>query len=136
MLLGSALDPNDPLAAMMMAGSENMPQPNFYNSNSAMLAKQRNFHPSYDGMSATLAPSALDMSPAQGMFGNQPPTTSASQGKPGFQLAFDGSFPDFTKGQQMLGGPNSSNGSGTATPGLDGTWDAFINGDSWTENTT
>ncbi len=136
MLLGSALDPSDPLTSMFMAGSENMPMPNYYNSTPASLMKQRNFHPSYDGMSATLAPSALDMSPAPGMFGNQPATTSASMGKPGLQLAFDGSFPDFTKGQQVFGGPTSSNGSGTVTPGLDGTWDAFINDNSWTETGT
>ena len=134
MLLGSALDPNDPLTSMMMAGSENMAPSNFFNSTPASLSKQRNFHPSYDGMSATLAPSALDMS--QGMFGTQPPTTSASLGKPGFQLAFDSTFPDFTKGQPMFGGPNSSNGSGTVTPGLDGGWDAFINDNTWTENAT
>lgn len=134
MLLGSALDPNDPLTSMMMAGSENMAHPNFYNSTPASLSKQRNFHPSYDGMSATLAPSALDMS--QGMVGTQPPTTSTSLGNPGFQLAFDSTFPDFTKGQPMFGGPNSSNGSGTVTPGLDGGWDAFINDNPWTENVT
>lgn len=131
MLLGSALDPNDPLTSMFMAGSENAPMPNYYNTTPASLMKQRNFHPSYDGMSATLAPSALDMSPAQGMFSNQPTTTSVSMGKPGF-IAFDGSFPDYTKGQQMFG-RTSSNGSGAATPGLDGTWDAFINDGTWNE---
>jgi len=136
MLLGSALDPNDPLTSMFMAGSENMPMPNYYNTTPASLMKQRNFHPSYDGMSATLAPSALDMSPAQGMFGNPPATTSVSMGKPGFQLPYDGSFPDFTKGQQMFGGGTSSNGSGAATPGLDGTWDAFINDNTWNETST
>lgn len=136
MLLGSALDPNDPLTSMFMAGSENMPMPNYYNTTPASLMKQRNFHPSYDGMSATLAPSALDMSPAQGMFSNPPATTSVSMSKPGFQLPYDGSFPDFTKGQQMFGGGTSSNGSGAATPGLDGTWDAFINDNTWNETST
>jgi len=61
-LLGSALDPNDPLTSMFMAGSENYAQP-FYNPVAPSLLKPRNFHPSYDGMSATLAPSALDMTP-------------------------------------------------------------------------
>ena len=136
MLLGSALDPNDPLTSMFMAGSEGLPMPNYYNSTPASLLKQRNFHPSYDGMSATLAPSALDMSLGQGMFSSQAPATSTSIGKPQFHLGFEGSFPEFGKGQQMFGGPNSSNGSGAATPGLDGTWDAFINDGSWTENTT
>ena len=136
MLLGPALDPNDPLTSMMMAGSDGLSQPNFFSPVPAPLSKQRDFHPSYDGMSATLAPSALDMSPAQGMFGNQPPATSASLGKPGFQLAFDNGLSDFTKGQQMFGGPASSNGSGTVTPGLDGSWETFINENSWSENAT
>ena len=136
MLLGSALDPSDPLTSMFMAGSEGMPMPNYYNPTPNSLSKQRNFHPSYDGMSATLAPSALDMSSGQSMFSSQPPATSTSMGKPQFNLGFDSTFSDFGKSQQMFGGPNSSNGSGTATPGLDGSWDAFINDGSWTENAT
>jgi hypothetical protein len=52
MLLGSALDPGDPLTSMFMAGSEAMVP--YYNFNpSASMSKQRNFHSSYDGMSAT-----------------------------------------------------------------------------------
>jgi hypothetical protein len=62
LMLGSVLDPNDPMTSMFMAGSENLIQP-FYNPMSPTQMKSHYFHPSYDGMSATLAPSALDMSP-------------------------------------------------------------------------
>ena len=127
-LLGPSLDPNDPLTSMFMAGSENLPQP-FYSA--APLHKPRNFHPSYDGMSATLAPSALDMAPHHGAY---TPTLapSGSMSAPPFQMSF--SDFDFTKGQLYNGG-TSSHGSGTATPGIDGGWDAFIDNGAWAEST-
>ena len=137
MLLGSALDPNDPMTSMFMAGSENLPQPYNYNFSPPMPQKTRSFQQSFDGMSATLAPSALDMSPRQQSY-NQPlknmPAGSALT--PSFQLGFDGSMSEFAKGQ-MFTSANSSTGSGTATPGaIDGGWDAFINDTSWAENAT
>lgn len=134
MLLGPAFDPNDPLTSMFMAGSENM----FYNPPMASMSKQRNFHPSYDGMNATLAPSALDMSTGHGTFNPAPPNTPAmsmSMSKPGFQLAFDGSMHNFAK-EPVYNGGTSSGGSGAATPGIDGSWDAFINDNTWAENAT
>ena len=132
-LLGSALDPNDPLTSMFMAGSESMAQP-FYNPVSPSLLKPRNFHPSYDGMSATLAPSALDMTPHHGLPMSLAP--SGAMSAPPFQMSFDPSAFDFSKGQ-LYGSGNSSHGSGTATPGLDGNWEAFINDTvNWGETTT
>ena len=133
-MLGSALDPNDPLTSMLMSGSENMAQP-FYNSTSASLSKTRNFHPSFDGMSATLAPSALDMAPHHGLPWSGQGTTG-SMSAPPFQMSFDASAFDFSKGQLYTSG-NSSQGSGAGTPGMDGNWEAFINdGVAWPENTT
>ena len=123
LMLGSVLDPNDPLTAAFMSGSENMMH-SYYNANPAALSKQRNFHPSYDGMSATLAPSALDMSTPS--LSNPPPVTSAALSNSPFPFDFEGSMFDFTKGQSVTRS-NSSHGSGTATPGIDGGWDAFIN---------
>lgn len=126
-MLGPSLDPTDPLTSMFMAGSEHMSQPFQH---SAPLQKPRAFHSSYDGMSATLAPSALDMTPNHGL-----PTSSAvpsgSMSAPPFQMSF--SELDFTKGQYYNSG--SSHGSGTATPGIDGSWDAFIDTGAWAENT-
>ena len=137
MLLGSALDPNDPFTSMLMAGSENLPQPYNYNSTPSVLQKPRSFHQSYDGMSATLAPSALDMSPRQQAY--KLPISSPSVAPaptPNFQLGFESAMPDFSKGHMFNGG-HSSTASGTATPaGIDGSWDAFINDTSWVEGAT
>ena len=132
MLLGPALDPNDPFTSMLMAGSENLPQPYNYNTTPSTLQKPRSFNQSYDGMSATLAPSALDMSPRHQIYAQ--PSTTISPSPISFH-PYDGSLHDFSKGQMYAGG-NSAAGSGTATPvGIDGGWDAFID-TSWTENTT
>ncbi|KAI9878462.1 MAG: hypothetical protein M1830_000796 [Pleopsidium flavum] len=132
MLLGSALDPNDPLTSMFMAGSEAMVQP-YYNFNpSASMSKQRNFHPSYDGMSATLAPSALDMSPDQLSYTNPSSTSSDSLPTPAFNFNYDGAFGDLKAAN--LTRSSSTQGSGGVTPAIDGGWDAFINGNSWEEN--
>lgn len=134
MLLGSTLDPNDPLTSMFMAGSEALVQP-YYNFNpSASMSKQRNFHPSYDGMSATLAPSALDMSPEQLNYHNLSSASSDSLTTPAYNFNFDGALGDLKAGS--LTRSSSTHGSGGATPAIEGGWDAFINGNSWEENAT
>lgn len=134
MLLGSALDPGDPLTSMFMAGSEAMVQP-YYNFNpSASMSKQRNFHSSYDGMSATLAPSALDMSPDQLSYTNPSSTSSDSLATPAFNFNFDGALGDLKAANMTRS--SSTQGSGGVTPAIDGGWDAFINGNSWEENAT
>lgn len=134
LLLGSVLDPNDPFTSMMMAGSENMMQP--YYGSAPSLPKQQNFHPSYDGMSATLAPSALDISSPNTT--NVPPNSAVSSsslsGTPPFSLGFADGAPD-TKSQNFTRS-DSSHGSGSGTPVIDGGWDAFINDNSWAENGT
>ena len=135
MLLGSALDPNDPFTSMLMAGSESMPQQ--YDFHPASSQKPRSFNQTFEGMSATLAPSALDMSPRHQTY-HQPTATFSAHPvpTPSFLSAYDGALPDFSKGQAFMGGA-SSNGSGTATPGgIDGGWDSFINDTSWPENAT
>lgn len=136
MLLGSALDPIDPFTSMLMAGSETLPQPYNYNTISSNLQKPRSFNQSYGGMSATLAPSALDMSPRHQIYAQPSTTMYASPApSPAFQFPYDGSLHDFSKSQMYPGGTSAS-GSGTVTPaGIDGGWDAFINDTSWAENT-
>ena len=135
MLLGSALDPNDPMTSMFMAGSEGMLHPYNYNSTSPSMQKPRSFDQSYNGMSATLAPSALDMSPHHQTYTHPAAAVTtpsvAPPSSPGY-LGFDGSMPDFSKNQLYP----SSTGSGSVTPGgLDGGWDAFID-TNWAENAT
>ncbi|KAL9598776.1 MAG: hypothetical protein Q9219_004273 [cf. Caloplaca sp. 3 TL-2023] len=133
MLLGSALDPKDPMTSMLMGSNDNFMQ-SYWGAAAPSGTKSRNFHPSYDGMSATLAPSALDMSPHHFSYQQTQPTSTIPTTNPSY-LSFDNSLIDFSKGFQQ--GSNSSHGSGTATPGaLDRSWDAFINDSSWTENST
>ena len=128
MLIGSALDPHDPMTAMMMAGSENLPQP--WSPHNSLSMKPRNgFHHGHDGMSATLAPSALDMSHGNHHFGGEPSSMTNTNG---LNLgAFDNFVNDISKSHSY--GGNSSTGSGVATPGIEGGWDAYINDNSWSE---
>lgn len=136
MLLGSALDPNDPATAMLMAGSENISMP--FNYDNGQNAKARGFTHSFGGMSATLAPSALDMSvpPMQGQHQSNVSMSSAPNGDSTYGM--DPSMSDYSKlaQQSLYPSGNSSQGSGAATPGLDSGWDSFINDGSWAENPT
>ncbi|KAL8841342.1 MAG: hypothetical protein Q9170_000973 [Blastenia crenularia] len=133
MLLGSALDPKDPMTSMLMGSNDNFMQ-SYWGTAPTLGTKNRNFHPSYDGMSATLAPSALDMSPHHFSYNQNQPTSTLPLANPSY-LSFDNNMLDLSKG--FLQGSNSSHGSGTATPGVnDGGWDAFINDSPWAENTT
>ena len=132
MLLHGALDPHDPMTAMMMAGSENVPQP--WNYNPLSMKPRNGFHQPFDGMNATLAPSALDMSHGNQQFSSAPSSMSMapSPSSAGSHLGpRDSPTNDFSKIQVYSS--HSSNCSGTATPGVDGGWDAFINDSSWTE---
>ena len=134
MLLGSTLDVKDPMNSLLMGGNDGFAQ-SYWASGSGTSIKPRNFHPSYDGMSATLAPSALDM-PPQTMGQNFFQQMSMPTTNPSF-LSFDGNMPEYAKSfcHNTVNAP-SSHGSGTATPGaLDGGWDAFINDNSWAEST-
>lgn len=68
LMLGSGLDTHDPLTAMFMAGSNRNPNMQSYYDPSLNFKNQgglnNGIHPSFDGINATLAPSALDLSPA------------------------------------------------------------------------
>lgn len=82
MLLGPAFDPHDPLGAMLMAGSDAFPRPSWgpsanptfsfdHHQPSAAVGKLAGMPPGspgpspYEALSATLAPSALDLSAAR-----------------------------------------------------------------------
>ncbi|KAL8873812.1 MAG: hypothetical protein Q9174_000769 [Haloplaca sp. 1 TL-2023] len=132
MLLGSELDHKDPMASMLMGSNDHFMQ-SYWGSSMTSPMKSRNFNPSYDGMSTTLAPSALDMPSQQFSYNhNQPPSTMSMPQQS--YLPLDSSVPDFNKAFYQM--TNSSHGSGTATPaGHDGGWDAFINDNSWADNT-
>ncbi|KAL8684061.1 MAG: hypothetical protein Q9186_000091 [Xanthomendoza sp. 1 TL-2023] len=136
MLLGPALDSKDHMNSMLMGGNGNFPQ-TYWPSDLGASTKPRNFYQSYDGMSATLAPSALDMSSQPFNYMPHQQMSSMPTTNPVF-LSFDGNMPDYSKGFFQNSNGSSSHGSGTVTPGaLDGGgWDAFINDSSWAENTT
>ncbi|KAL8674914.1 MAG: hypothetical protein Q9168_000718 [Polycauliona sp. 1 TL-2023] len=133
MLLGSALGGKDPMSSIFMGGSDGFSQ-SYWSSGLGASVKPRNFHPSYDGMSATLAPSALDIptQPMSHQFFQQSSTPSTN---PSF-LSFDGNVHEYPKSMyHHTHNAPSSHGSGTATPGaLSGGWEAFINDSSWAEN--
>lgn len=78
MLLGPALDLNDSMTAMLIAGSEHWPQPYNYSSSSS-LSKPNSFQQSLDSMSATLEPSAMDISPRYSNYGQLQFATSMAQ---------------------------------------------------------
>ena len=60
-LLAHGGDSNDPLYRSMMTHPQYFAPYQYFNSTSMSLSKQHNFRPTVSGMSATLAPSALDM---------------------------------------------------------------------------
>jgi len=70
MLLGSALDPRDPMTSMFMAGSQYMPN-SYYNFDATLpptlsVGKDVSggqLYPSFDGLNTTLAPSELEVNP-------------------------------------------------------------------------
>ena len=77
MMLGPAFDPYDPLSAMFMAGSDAFPRPSWgsapkptfsyhHNQPSATVGRGSPGPSPYEALSATLAPSALDLSATRG----------------------------------------------------------------------
>jgi len=143
MLLGSTLNPNDPLTPLLMSGSENYAHAfypnnlyNNFNPANMMLKDPTLLHPSYDGMSATLAPSALSMSPSQPRNIKIESSGADVTPPPSFNYGSDASLSDYKGINFNVGQSGSGHDSGTATPGLDGGWDAFINDNPWTENGT
>lgn len=130
-LLNSALDPKYPMASMLMGGNDNFMQ-SYWGSSSTSPMKSRTFNPSFDGMSATLAPSPFEMPSHHFNYNQTLPPSMVPMAHPSF-LTLDGSIPEYSKGFFQM--TNSSHGSGTATPaGHEGGWDAFINDSSWAEN--
>jgi hypothetical protein len=120
-LLGSTLDPRDPMTAMLMAGSSYLPQPSFNlnsdnNNNNATLAptsaKVGNgmgaaMFPTFDGLNNTLAPSDI----YNNDFTGQP--------QPSY----------FEEGMEETAG-----GSLSGTPGgFNADFNLFINPDQWSE---
>ncbi|KAF2229136.1 hypothetical protein EV356DRAFT_22246 [Viridothelium virens] len=135
MLLGSALDPNDPFTSMLMSGSDRTQQPFYsYNPNPSSKSRTMQPHPSYDGMNQTLAPGALDTNLDNHNFSNPP--SAASEGvispfTPGFGFNLDGSFSDAFKAPALTRSNSGQGSGGGITPGLDREWTSFVDGNFW-----
>jgi hypothetical protein len=145
-LLGPGLDPNDPFTSVLMAGSENYISNPYYPwgniQGSGKLSQMTpSTHPSYNGMSATLAPSALD-SGADALSATTPSTsppndnTAAPSSDLGFNFGQEskGFNPYSTTGLSRDDVPQGL-GSGQVTPG-EGFWDSFVQDGGWAEDAT
>ncbi|KAI9721391.1 MAG: hypothetical protein M1828_005140 [Chrysothrix sp. TS-e1954] len=134
------------------SGEKTTSQPFYSYKPNAMTANpsKRNVHPSYDGMSQTLAPGALDSKidnswpdMSTGLKGGNVGMTSAF-GYP-FDYSYGGGGDDFLKGVYggemgsetagFGGGSGSGFGSGQCTPG-DQEWHEFIETGVWDDQTT
>lgn len=144
-MLGSALDPNDPFSSMLMSGSDSYATNPYFPWGNMMpqniKTEQTTAHQPLDGMSATLAPSALDMS------GESFAANAHVPGPPGAdQLSAPSSGLDFNLSQDStslkgmpatsgagLSRQNSGHGikSGHITPAADGFWDSYLQDGSW-----
>jgi hypothetical protein len=106
---GSTFPFNDPFTSMMMAGSNGLPG-NYYNSSTNQPFLQNpssgklQTHPSFDGLTSTLAPSALDL----------------SQGGQDFAQNTN-YYSDAIKA-------SSNSATPTGTPGF---WNEFVDSDQW-----
>lgn len=145
-MIGPALDPNDPFSSVLMSGSDSFASNPYYPWGNMlpqnMKAEQSSVHPSFDGMSATLAPSALDMSgesfSAPGNASNPPAGDQVSAPSSGldFNLSQDSTS---LKGMPATAGTglsrqNSSHGlkSGHMTPAEGfSQWDSYIQDGTW-----
>jgi hypothetical protein len=123
MLLGNSLDPNDPLTSMMMAGSEALPS--YCNYGSYLPDTKPQVTPSYDDLTATLAPGAVDLNPLDAYA-----TSTLSQEHT--QIS-DNPYGVPTKAPSSSLSRNSSTAVTTTndggTPGADKDWAAFIDND-------
>ena len=140
-LLGPALDANDPFTSALMAGSENYTSNPYYpwgnTQGSSKLGQMTpSIHPSYNGMSATLAPSALDsgtdaLSATTATTSPSNDNTTAPSSGLGFNFSQDSrSFNGYSS--TGLSRDEQGLGSGQVTP-AEGFWDSFVQDGGWTE---
>lgn len=133
-------DHNDPTFANLMHGSEQFTSSQYYPwQNMQGEAKGMSMHPSaYPGMSATLAPGALEQTgethlkanvstPAPGQ--STAPTPADTIAPPSAGLDFN--FSQDSKSLGLGGGGGGGGGEAGASPGGDGFWDHFVLDGSW-----
>ena len=158
MLVGSALNPTDPFtAALLASNSSNISVPFYsYNptnastttsSSTTAQAKLKDLHPTYNSLTQTLAPSALEITPTAGANEASANTTKALPLKSEGPMSpmpvndtssnFDTGFEEFFgsgRGVGKLDVGQGANGlaGGTCTPGTENDmWSSFIDGNAW-----
>jgi len=133
-MLGPALNSGDPFASMLMNGSDQYMQSQYYPwGNLQQGVKGMSDYSGYQGMSQTLAPSALDNNySALAANGVKQESSAPSSG-------LDFGFSQESKGLHLnnFPPPMTRQGSqhlpsGQVTPG-DGFWDNFVHEPSWSE---
>jgi hypothetical protein len=140
-MLGPALDPRDPMTAILMAGSEHYTSSPYYPwGNTQNAGKMEANAPSFGGMYSTLAPSALEnakdistSTPQPRDASNDSSTTSASGY--GFPFAQESTnIKSMSSYNNGLSREDSASGfgSGQITPG-EGFWDSFVQDGGWAE---
>lgn len=148
-MIGPALDLNDPFSSMLMSGSDNYATNPYYQWGNMfpqnIKAEASPMHPSLDGMSATLAPSALDMSgdgfSASANFnglatGDQPSAPSSGLD---FNLSQDSTslkgMPSTTGGNMSRQSSSHGLKSGHVTP-PEAFWDSYLQDGTWGDETS
>ena len=126
-MLAPALDPSDPLTASLMAGSEHFLSSSHYPW--ATHQETKFGSPTLQGMTSTLAPSALAMSNEL--------MTATSSGQAFDPNTVPSSGIDFNLSQDssQLKGMSPMPGSGQVTPG-ETFWDSYIQDPLWNQDTT
>ncbi|KAI9654465.1 MAG: hypothetical protein M1829_000921 [Trizodia sp. TS-e1964] len=123
MMLGGYLDPLDPLTSKFMPRGNLMLQPLYNSQISSPWSKQEPLHPSYDGINATLSPSALELQkPLQDDFISP---TAQCQSITKFPYNFDTDYSDIPNSWS----DNAAGNSGLNTP-KDSAWTSFLNTDA------
>jgi len=117
----------------LMQSAEKTSQP-FYSYNPNAFNKPRNVHPSYDGMSQTLAPGALDNKQDEFNWPTPPSASTDTMSTPftnAFNYSLDTNFNlDLSKASMPLMSPTILQDSGLVTPGENG-WASFIDQSTW-----
>jgi hypothetical protein len=137
-LLGPGLDPNHPFTSVLMAGSENYISNPYYpwgnvQGNDKLAESTITMHPSFNGMSATLAPSVLESgADAFSVTTATMPPLNGNNTVPSSGLGFN--FSQESKAFDSYSRNDSTQGlgSGQATP-AEGFWDSFGQDGGWSE---
>lgn len=104
----------------------------FYSYNPNAFNKLKNVHPSYDGMSQTLAPGALDTNQDEFNWPTPPTDGVVTPINTAFNYSLDTNFDLFKSSNLSMPSPNIMQDSGLVTPG-DKDWASFIDQSSWEE---